>query len=379
MAATGTLTNPEVIAWAIEESGYADTDLAAKLSKTGVDVETIKAWRSGGTTPTRGQLTQLADILRRPRALFYLPHPPDRSTSAKLRRAIGSRSRSLDPQERFALREAHRRQRFIAGLLCDGPIVEVPTASLEEPVQQAAAVLREWSGVSISSQRKWKNDREAYLAWRSSLEQRRILIMELPLGKAGFRGFALSDEYAPAIGVNTAQNDSARSFTLWHEVAHLSLNVEASCLDPTSAEDSETERWCEETASAVLMPLEIVEAFLGEHMQLTGFELVTAAAREFRTSLRATALALTRAESGVGDLYRIIEEEVPFRDHEKPRRGGGVGLPRYRRRLSEVGRIASRSLVDALAEDRISELEARRILKLDGGELSQLSTLIRGS
>ncbi len=379
MAAKRTLTNADVIAWAIDESGYGDGELAGKLSKAGVDTEVIADWRCGDRTPTSGQLTALAEALRRPRSLFYLPHPPKCSMAASLRRTAGSRSRSLDPTERFALREAQRRQRFVSDLLSDGAVVELPTASVDLSPHQAAAALREWSEVPLNVQRSWRSDREAYRAWRSALEAKRILVMELQLGKTGLRGFAISDPYAPVVGVNTAQNEAARSFTLWHETAHLSLEAGASCLDPTSGEDSDIERWCEATASVVLMPSESVESFLKRQPQLRGFELVTAAAAEFRTSLRATALALMRIEPDLGDLYRMVEQEAPLQDHAKQSGGRGGGQPRSARRLRESGRVAAQVLVQALAEDRISELEARRILKLDGEELSQLSTLVRES
>ena len=379
MATKRTLTNADMIAWAIDESGYDDDELAGKLSAKGVDAEVIAAWRRGDTTPTTGQLTALAEMLRRPRSLFYLPYPPKRSMSVSLRRTAGSRSRSLSPTERFALREAQRRQRFVSDLLSDGESVELPTASVDMSPHQAAAALREWSEVPLNAQRSWRTDREAYRAWRSVLEAKRILVMELQLGKTGLRGFAISDPYAPLVGVNTAQNEAARSFTLWHETAHLSLEAEASCLDPTSGEDSDIERWCEATASAVLMPHELVELFLKRQPQLRGFELVTAAAAEFRTSLRAAALALMRIKPDLGDLYRMVEQEAPLQNHAKQSGGRGGGQPRSARRLRESGRVAAQVLVEALAEDRISELEARRILKLDGEELSQLSTLVRES
>ena len=377
MASKQTLTNNDVIAWAIEESGYNDADLAGKLSKKGIDVGVIEDWRTGTRTPTAGQLTELAKVLRRPRLLFYLPQPPTRSVAANLRETGGSRGRSLTPSERFALREAQRRQRFVSDLLSGAAVVEIPAVSADDLPEPVAATLRKWSGVSVDAQRGWRDDREAYRAWRSSLEEKRILVMELQLGKEGIRGFALSDSYAPVVAVNTAQNEAARSFTLWHEIAHLCLKAEASCLDPAADEHSEVERWCEEVASAVLMPPALLEAFLAERARLQGFNLVAAAAKEFRTSLRAAAIALMRIRPGLWDLYRIVEAEAPFQDHEKQGGGRGGGQPRAARRLRESGRVASQVLVDALAEDRISELEARRILKLDGEELSQLSTLIR--
>ena len=376
MAAKRTLTNHEVIAWAIDESGYADAELADKLSKTGVDADLLAAWRSGGTTPTKGQLTGLARALRRPTALFYLPRPPEQSMPASLRRTPGAAGRQLIAEERFALREAQRRQRFVSKLLQESERVAVPQSSRDQQPSEAAAVLLEWSGVSADDQRAWKDDREAYLAWRSALEEQRLLVMELNLGNAGLRGFAIADEYAPTIAVATAQNTAARSFTLWHEVAHLSMNAPTSCLSPGLDAGSQTERWCDNVASSVLMPPDLLSVFYTKHRDLPAFDLVAAAAKRFRTSLRATAIALRCLDPTLTNLHEVVEAKAPNIDYEMPQvvRGGSQKAPR--RRLGETGRTASRALLDALADDRISELEARRVLKLDGYELSELASLV---
>ena len=84
--------NPEVLKWAIDESGYSARDIAESLD---VDDAMLAAWVAGDDGPTRGQFTKLAEKLRRPKSVFFLPSPPEASgLPPALRRPSGGRSAS---------------------------------------------------------------------------------------------------------------------------------------------------------------------------------------------------------------------------------------------------------------------------------------------
>jgi Zn-dependent peptidase ImmA (M78 family) len=70
-----------------------------------------------------------------------------------------------------------------------------------------------------------------------------------------FRGFVLSDRYAPLIFVNGADFKSAQMFTLAHELAHLWLGRDGvfDLLDLQPG-NSDVERFCNAVAAEVLIP-----------------------------------------------------------------------------------------------------------------------------
>ena len=62
--------NPEVLRWAISESGLTAMELSARI---GADVE---AWLTRKSKPSVSELRAVANALKRPFATFFLPLLP---------------------------------------------------------------------------------------------------------------------------------------------------------------------------------------------------------------------------------------------------------------------------------------------------------------
>ncbi len=378
MPAQRTKTNPALIAWAIDASGYDIPTLAEKLSGVGVTELLIEDWIASNTTPTRGQLTKLAEVLKRQKAMFYMKSPPlESGPSVELRTASGARTRPLGPEERVQVREAMSLQTLASWLVREGPECSLPLVERLSDVDHAASLITEWLQVSRSDRGAWRNDREAFRGWKTLLEDAGVLVMELQLGKDGLRGFSIFDRFTPLVAVNTAENASARTFTLMHETAHLSAHTSASCLSATAEADDDLERWCDRVAGEVLIPPSALANLVATRPNLSGLDLARMVATEFRTSLRAAAVALARLDERFNSLYLLVEQTYPTADREKtPARGRG-GTTRCERRLRESGVVASRVVIDAWRNREINELDARRALNLDGYELDVLDGLLR--
>ena len=227
----------------------------------------------------------------------------------------------------------------------------------------------------------WEGPTESLDAWRDASEGQGVLVMQLQLGKAGLRGFSLADDYAPLVAVNTRENAQARVFTILHELAHLATETATACLEGvgTSADADAVERWCEEVASAALLPREALAAEVRARMSQPDFALVEDIAARFKASLRATAVSLIDAGFAPNDLYEEVERNAPLVDFDK-----GFGRTRNptrapKRRLTEVGTRAASTVIEAVSRERLSELEARRYLRLSGHELAELANEIGSS
>jgi len=101
---------------------------------------------------------------------------------------------------------------------------------------------------------------DAFAKRREAIEQQGILVItsgiakentHRPLDLNEFRGFALSNEYAPLIFINSKDTDAARSFTLLHELAHIAIGKSGLSND---LYEHQVEQWCNKVAAEVLIP-----------------------------------------------------------------------------------------------------------------------------
>jgi Zn-dependent peptidase ImmA (M78 family) len=74
-----------------------------------------------------------------------------------------------------------------------------------------------------------------------------------------FRGFALADDLAPLVFVNGSDTKAAQIFTVAHELAHLWLGGAAlDDADSAVSAGTDAERWCNQVAAEVLLPIAAV-------------------------------------------------------------------------------------------------------------------------
>ena len=356
----------------------AGLDTPGLASRTKLDVEDIEACLTGALQPTSTQLKKIAETLKRPVALFYLETPPEATSVPRaLRRAAGADARELKPEELLQARRANRLQRLMRWIMLarDQAGPKLPNIHGLLP-STAGEALRDWTGVTLAIQLGWETAKQAFDAWRLAVESRGLTVLQLQLGSEGLRGFSLLDEIAPLIAVNTGENYQARSFTLFHELAHLASGTESVCLNrirPGSRASVDLERWCEEVASACLLPRQAVTAAVGANGEFEGdVERIHRLADLFKVSLRAAAVALIRLSLVDRNTYATIEQEAPLSDREKGfARGTGQRAPQ--RRQSELGNRALTLVFSALRDDLLTERDARDYLRLDGSEISDLS------
>jgi Zn-dependent peptidase ImmA (M78 family) len=374
--------NPAVLAWAIEESGDGPDVLARRMK---VDARELASWLAGDARPTMGQWTALAAKLKRPKSLFLLPAPPAPTVPPDLRTAAGRNSHALGSEELLQVRRARRLQRYLGSLraeMSEEPRA-LPSLAVDADVELAGVQLRGWLDVPVEEQLAWSSGSVALGAWRRALEESGIVVLQLRLGKNGIRGFSLLHEGAPVVAVNTAETNEARSFTLMHELAHLASRSESSCALPPapSGVGSAVERWCDRVASVVLLPAETVRAEVqllrsSPRAPQDDVALSRRVATRLKTSLRAAALRLMALGLADASVYARIEAAYPNRDRDKGGGGGRGGERAPVQRLRELGPATADTMLRALAERRLTERDARDLLRLEGAELLELGALL---
>jgi transcriptional regulator with XRE-family HTH domain len=77
----------------------------------------VAEWENGSSEPTFSQVKKLAEIYKRPLAVFFLDGPPVEKTNPPDLRTIGSHdNKNLSPEALLVVRKTRRIQQVAAGL-----------------------------------------------------------------------------------------------------------------------------------------------------------------------------------------------------------------------------------------------------------------------
>jgi Zn-dependent peptidase ImmA (M78 family) len=350
MAAQLSPVTPDVLRWALDEDGRSVPELADALD---VDVDTVDGWTRGDVTPTRGQVSRLASVLHRPRALFFLPRAPVSATLPGNFRHPPGDDRPVSVRARRRVRQARRVQHAVSWARRDELPIGMPFRRPDTHAETAAAVARKWLDVSEAAQRSWSDDRAALRAWRAAIEDTGILVFVMQIGAEDVRGFSAWDDKAPLIVANSSRvSPAARSFTLMHELGHLYARQDAACIELDShgrSSSNDIERWCERFGAAVLMPNESFDPFVSQlNRRQFGLEDVRAIALRFRVSQQAATLRLIDMGYASIDLYIQVVRTFAPGSQTSGAEAEFRSPPRFIARPREYGISTIRTVLDAL-------------------------------
>lgn len=370
---TPALVNPSILTWARQESGYPLEPVAKRLS---VKPERLLAWERGDLKPTVRQAQGLAKLYRRPFGVFFLPEPPTLPPlAAEYRRLPGIRPGVESPEFRLALRVmSHRRE--VALNLSEELGVGVGdfnfTVHLSESTAAVGAQIREVLGISVDEQLGWTSDWQAWRRWREAVEAAGVLVFQFPkVSLIQTRGVTLFKFPLPVIGINSKESSpGARSFTLLHELTHLALavgNEERAALGETRNDAGwlEVERFAEETASAALIPSELLSSIL-EKMDVSpdawDISSMRSLAKKFNITPLAMATRLRTAGVLSWDGYNRWKLEWNQYLGTLPKRKGFASP--VDKTLGRSGRQFVQLVLESLDMNRITVVQASHYLDL---------------
>jgi Zn-dependent peptidase ImmA (M78 family)/transcriptional regulator with XRE-family HTH domain len=256
--------NPKVISWALNRSALSRASVAERI---GVDESTLESWEGPNAHPPFAKAETLAKVLHVPFGFFYLSTPPetdlplpdfrgfDRSyrPSADLLEHLNDTLIKQDWFREYA-KETTRPLKFVGSFTVNDSVDEVATSirqhlGINQMLREAAS---NWSDyLSTLSKRA---EAAGVLVMRSGVvgnsTHRQLQTGEL-------LGFAVADQFAPVVFVNSADYKTSQVFTLAHELTHLWIGQTA-IANPDELDENgrrnRVEAFCNKVAAEVLVP-----------------------------------------------------------------------------------------------------------------------------
>ncbi len=361
---------PEMLRWACERAGYDVDHLAERMPQ-------LPAWIRRERQPTMKQLEKLAKVTHTPLGYLFLPEPPDEPLPVPDYRTVAGAARGRQsPNLLDTLYTMQRRQEWLRESLVENDVGQLPFVASVRLADDPAAVGREMrrtlglDGGWAAGVRTWQ---DAVSELRRIIEQ--LGVMAVINGVVGnnthrrlsveeFRGFALTDPYAPLIFVNGADAKSAQMFTLAHELAHIWLGTEGiSGFEVLFPGGSDVEEWCNRAAAELLAPARELRARWREvRREVSSFEEL---ARTFKVSpvvAARRALDLNLVDRSIFfDFYKSYVN----REHKGGMKSSGGDF--YNNQNTRVGELFGIQVLRAAMEGRIGFKQAYDLTGLRGG------------
>jgi Zn-dependent peptidase ImmA (M78 family) len=375
--------NPALLIWARESVAATVDDVAARLR---ISVETVKKWEAGEESPSLRELEALAAFCKRPLAAFLLAQPPHETPLPDDFRTLpGKPPAALSRKARIIIRRAMRLQRLAAGLMSEMALPasqRMVGVSLSSSAEDVACGERARVGIPVEQQTRWRNNYEAFRAWRRALERLNIFVFGFPMSMDEARGFSLTEADPPVIVVNSSDIITARIFTLFHEYAHILLHAGGLCLHEEAriTEHLPIESFCNRFAGHFLVPR---DSLLGD-VRLRGCSEPAALTD---ADLRAIA---SRFKVSRYVVWRRLSETLPIPKRaywDRVERWLAVPLPprkkvrapsRAERCLRQRGRKFASLVFEAKGQNLVTYRDALDYLGVWPQDVGNIETLLRG-
>jgi Zn-dependent peptidase ImmA (M78 family) len=254
---------PELLRWACERAGFDRADLEHKFPH-------LAEWETEATQPTLKQVEAFAKATYTPVGYLFLQEPPvEKIPIPDFRAMDNERIGHPSPDLLDTIYVCQQRQEWFrnyARSMGESPLAFVGSARVGDDVVRTAARIREELGFDLDARRQMPTWTDALRHFIEQADGLGILVMcngvvhnnnYRHLDPQEFRGFAMADDFAPLVFINGADTKAAQMFTLAHELAHIWLGQSAvSDSQPTAIPDQQVERWCNEVAAELLVPLD---------------------------------------------------------------------------------------------------------------------------
>ena len=333
---------PSVLKWLIESSGWTREEIAKRLNTSAQNIEKME---SGEKKPSFRQLEELAVIFKRPVASFLLSKPLIEKPKPKDYRMLPDKTNKFDKKTVFVMRHARRLQELSKELSrnVDYEIKsKIEKVKISDSSEAVALKFRDNFQLTEEKQRKFKSPYELFNYLRDILEDQNIYLFQFSMPVEDARGFVFVDETPNVIVVNSKDNIEARIFSLMHEFAHILLGESVIDLpDATHSFKDDVEKWCNEFASAFLLPKDLAKsAFDTNKANLTQKETLKYLSNRYKVSKAMLLLNMLKLNYiGRTDydaiLARFKKEDIKPKKEAEEKTGGGI--PSEVRCLSEVG------------------------------------------
>lgn len=365
--------NPQVIQYALKRSGKTTEDLKSTYHK-------INEWLDGTWVPTFKQMCNFSKTTNIPVRYLYQDSVPNLGLKIPDFRVANQRRTEPSANLYDVINEMNNRQNWLCSFYKDREYEKAKIVGSmvgyngNDLIKDSVDKIREYFEININWFDSVATFSEARKHLKTLIESKGVSVSiygvvpgntHRPLSVDEFRGFVISDEYAPLIFINGKDYLNAQIFTLIHEIAHL-LFAETG-VDSVSGvmPQQNLEEQCDKIAAELLVPSELIDLYFNNY-NLT-YKYLSSMANKFRVSFIVCARRLLEVgliSREVFFSYLSIHNEEVAKAEANLRRGDG-GNPYHTAHVG-LGDVLTDAIFIAVKTGDMSYSEAYEMTKFSG-------------
>lgn len=365
--------NAKILEWAEEK--FRMENIAEKFPK-------LKDWVNGDINPTIKQLADFSKATSIPFGFFFLDNLPELNTGVPLFRTNAPASTEDYSNElRDTIGIIQNRQEWLKEYLINegySPLDFVGSYGMQSDPKEVSQAIREELDLSENWAEKQSNWESALKFLFQKTEEAGIYVSingvvgnntHRALNPNEFRGFVLSDIYAPCIFINGKDFTAAKMFTLAHELAHIWLGKTAAFdLKYLMPSEQTVEVLCNKIAAEFLVPQNVLNEMWNEIKNSSN--AIEATSIQFKVSQIVAARRLL-------DIGKINQNEFiqfynnykkNWNENQAKKTSGGDF---YNNQNYRVGKTYFKQILTATKEGKLLYTDAYKLTGLFGKTFSQ--------
>ena len=228
------------------------------VEKTKISNSKLSQLETGEKLPTLDELKLLSKVYKRTIATLLLNTPPKEKPLPKDRRTINSENQNVFHEKTIlAVRKARALANSFLELRKDLGIETSKfnlSAKLDDDPKTIANKIR--TILKLNELKTFNRPNEALEYSIEQCEKIGVVIFQLSLIQDNVRGFAITDDVVPIIGIKRGgETPQSKLFSLFHELGHIILNEGGIC-DLSDKSTIVIEKWCNAFSAELIIPNE---------------------------------------------------------------------------------------------------------------------------
>ncbi|WP_158554235.1 ImmA/IrrE family metallo-endopeptidase [Macrococcoides goetzii] len=365
--------NDKVLIWAIKNSKIDKVTLIKKFNS-------IDKWIKNDPSPTYNQVVELSNFLNVPFGYLLLDEPPNDEFEMLDFRTIGTKEINKPSRNLIdTVSDMKRRQEWMKNFLIQEGYEKNHLYNVldnNDDIKKSVELVRR----IINLENLWfldiKNDYFKFI--KELLSKNGILIMQNGIVRNNtyrkldvdeFRGFCLTDMYAPLIFINNNDSNNGKLFTLFHELIHVCLGEDTLYIDGLEL-NNKSEIFCNKIASELLIPTDYFLEMWNKNKSKIIIDKINELSYEFPVSNIAIARKSLDLKLINQDIY--IEVEKKTNDVIKARKGSGGNF--YNNNISRIDKNFILALSNKISNGESSFSD---IYKLTGLKRNSFENIVK--